>query len=339
MQTSDFNFNLPEELIAQFPAATRSASRMLVVHRESGTIEHRKIIDLPDFLTPADLLILNNTKVFPARLLGTWADTAGAVELLLTEEIEPGVWLCVGGSGRKMRPGFKALFGDNTIRAEILSRDGEMCTARIDSDLPLMDALALHGHTPLPPYIQRQHEIRLDNERYQTVYAQYTGAVAAPTAGLHFDESLFARLDAKGVAREWVTLHVGPGTFKPVKADTVEEHRMDPERYEVSQAVLDRIAAVRRSGGRAVAVGSTSVRTLETAAATGTLSGKSTLFIYPPYTFRNTDCMLTNFHLPKSTLLMMVSALAGRDLIFRAYEEAIRERYRFFSYGDCMLIL
>ncbi len=359
MQTSDFSYELPEELIAQEPPQQRGASRMLVLHRDSGAVEHRSFADITEYLMPGDLMVLNDTKVFPARLKGRWTDTGGALELLLLHPLEIGRtesgaadsecrWLCVSGSGRKVRPGLEALFADNTLRARITERRDEgICAVDFSSAMPLMDILERCGLTPVPPYIRRsgdERQARLDRERYQTIYARETGAVAAPTAGLHFTETIFAALDAKGVRRQHVTLHVGPGTFKPVKVDRVEEHRMDAERYSVSGACADAVNACREQGGRVVCVGSTTVRTLETVAARhhGRIaadSGASSIFIYPPYDFKATDIMLTNFHLPQSTLIMMVCALAGRDRIMRAYAEAIRERYRFFSYGDCMLIL
>ncbi len=377
MQTSDFNYDLPQALIAQEPPAERGTSRMMVLHRADGALEHRCVADLPDYLTADDLLILNDTRVFPARLQGVWADTRGALELLLLEPV-PGAlaepwrrdipplsptaaegsapqaaehvecWRCITGSGRPVRAGQRALFARGQLEAELLDKpDSGSWIVRFRSEQPLMSLLESDGLTPVPPYIHRNGDerlSRLDRERYQTIFARETGAVAAPTAGLHFSEALFAALDAKGVRRATVTLHVGPGTFKPVKAATVEEHRMDPERYRVTAETAEAVAACRARGGRVVAVGSTSVRTLETVAAAHDgrvvpASGSSSIFIYPPFRFRVTDAMLTNFHLPQSTLVMMVSALAGRDRIMAAYREAVRERYRFFSYGDCMLIV
>ena len=359
MQTSDFDYDLPLELIAQEPPAVRGDSRMMVVHRGAGTWEHRQVSELPEYLTPSDLLVLNDTRVFPARLQGVWSDTSGGLELLLLEPLADcaaecaGVahasrWQCITGSGRPIRPGQRALFAEGQLEAEMLEkRDNGAWEVRFRSERPLMELLDSYGLTPVPPYIHRRGDARqtkLDRDRYQTIYARETGAVAAPTAGLHFSEDLFAALDAKGVRRATVTLHVGPGTFKPVKTDTVEAHRMDPERYRVTAETAEAVEACRARGGRVVAVGSTSVRTLESVALAhnGRVvadSGASAIFIYPPFRFQATDAMLTNFHLPKSTLLMMISALAGYDLIRAAYLEAVRERYRFFSYGDCMLIL
>jgi S-adenosylmethionine:tRNA ribosyltransferase-isomerase len=360
MKTSDFNFELPDALIAQEPPLERGSSRMLVLHRASGKIEHRMVADIIDYLTPKDLMVLNNTKVFPARLKGQWADTEGALELLLLQPLpmpaaavtgsapEQSCWRCLSGSGRKVRPGLVARFAQKSLEAHIIERKDEgICTVVFSSQQPLMDILDHHGLTPVPPYIRRdgdERQTRLDRERYQTIYARETGAVAAPTAGLHFTDDLFAALDRKGVTREYVTLHVGPGTFKPVKADTVEDHRMDAERYVVSTECARKINDCRKKGGRLLCVGSTTVRTLESVAANNdgqivAESGESSIFIYPPYQFKAADIMLTNFHLPQSTLIMMISALAGRELIMQAYAEAVRERYRFFSYGDCMLIL
>jgi len=358
MQTSDFDYDLPRELIAQEPPETRGLSRMMVLHRDDGRLEHRRVTDLPEYLTAGDLLVLNDTRVFPARIQGQWTDTAGGLELLLLEPLpvpsaatgarEIACWSCITGSGRPVRSGQTAVFAEGGLRAEVLAREDKgTWTVLFRSERPLMDVLDRYGLTPVPPYIHRSgdaRQSRLDRERYQTIYARETGAVAAPTAGLHFSDELFAALEAKGVKRAFVTLHVGPGTFKPVKTDTVEQHRMDAERYRIPQETAEAIEACRSRGGRVVAVGSTSVRTLETVAnANGgrvvAASGSSSIFIYPPYRFLAADAMLTNFHLPQSTLIMMVSALAGHERIMAAYREAVRERYRFFSYGDCMLIV
>jgi S-adenosylmethionine:tRNA ribosyltransferase-isomerase len=349
MRTSDFDYELPPELIAQEPLPERTSARMLVLRRDGGGFEHRTVRDLPELLTAGDLLVLNDTRVFAARAFGTWSDTPGRVEILLVEPADvPGDWMALCRSSRPVRPGRTMVLADGRVRAEVLDKDDEGRTRlRITSDGDLFEILDEHGVPPVPPYIHREaHDARvqLDRERYQTVYARERGAVAAPTAGLHFTPELFDELAARGIARTHVTLHVGPGTFKPVKTDSVEDHVMDPERYVVPPAAAEAIAAARARGGRVVAVGSTSVRTLETAAAAhgGELvacEGRSSLFIRPPYSFLATDAMLTNFHLPRSTLLMMISALAGRERILAAYAAAIRERYRFYSYGDCMLIL
>lgn len=359
MKTADFNYHLPQELIAQEPPEKRGTSRMMVLHRAENRIEHRRIADIVEYLNEKDLMIVNDTKVFPARLKGEWEDTHGAIELLLLEPLpvpeaeknrakEVTCWSCISGSGRPVRGGLRAVFAEDHLHVEIVEKTGEgVCTALFFSQEPLMQILDKYGLTPVPPYIHRSgdpRQTRLDRERYQTIYAEHVGAVAAPTAGLHFTEEIFQKLEAKGVQRAPVTLHVGPGTFKPVKCDVVEDHHMDAERYTVSQETADAIQACKARGGRILAVGSTSVRTLETVASrhNGKVvaeHGSSQIFIYPPYKFLATDIMLTNFHLPQSTLLMMVSALAGREKILAAYQEAIQNRYRFFSYGDCMLIL
>lgn len=363
MKTSDFDYDLPQELIAQEPPEQRGSEKMMVLHRSTGKIEHRSIADIGEYLEAGDLLVVNDTKVFPARLRGIWSDTGGAVELLLLEpaaggaataeavvgEVELSCWRCIYGSGRRVRPGQVASFGGGVLKAEISEIVGEgVCLAVFGSERPLMTVLDEIGHTPVPPYIRRDGEdaeqARLDRERYQTIYAREVGAVAAPTAGLHFTPEIFADLERRGVERTALTLHVGPGTFKPVKVDRVEEHVMDAERYRIGEEAARAIDACRERGRRVVAVGSTSVRTLETSASLNggrvvAGEGSSSIFIYPPYEFKAVDAMLTNFHLPQSTLIMMVSALAGRELILRAYREAIEHGYRFFSYGDCMLIL
>jgi S-adenosylmethionine:tRNA ribosyltransferase-isomerase len=358
MLTSEFDYELPKELIAQEPPKQRGTSRMLVVHRGSGLIQHRMIGDIAEFLSSDDLMVLNDTKVFPARLQGSWSDSGGALELLLLYPLalaENGVdddqdrrWLCMCGSGRKVRMGLNAIFADGALRAEIVEcREEGFCVVVFHSIRNLMSLLEEHGLTPVPPYIKRLSDNRLerlDRERYQTIYAKERGAVAAPTAGLHFTDEIFAGLDQRGIRRQFLTLHVGPGTFKPVKSEFVKEHRMDAEHYAISEKCAAEINACRANGGRVVCVGSTTVRTLESVAACfeGNIrqaKGCSSIFIYPPFDFRVTDVMLTNFHLPRSTLIMMVCALAGRDLIMRAYQQAVSERYRFFSYGDCMLIL
>ena len=367
MKTKQFYYPLPTRLIAQHPSEKRGEDRMMVLHRDTGMIEHRGVADIVEYLNEKDLLVVNDTKVFPARLLGTWSDSPGAVEVLMVSPLASGVeegleakldapaaeeavtWSILVGSGRPSREGQVAVFGPNKeLEVRLVKKlEGGLWRADFICSRPLMQLLDEFGHTPVPPYVHREgtaEEEQADRARYQTIYAKEVGAVAAPTAGLHFTEAIFAALEAKGVRRAFVTLHVGPGTFKPVKAERVEEHKMDPETYVVSEETARAIAETRANGGRIVAVGSTSVRTLETVAALNdgkivATHGSSTAFIYPPYAFRAVDAMLTNFHLPQSTLIMMVSALAGRERILEAYREAVRERYRFFSYGDCMLIL
>ncbi len=347
MNTSDFNYDLPEALIAQEPAASRSASRMLVVHRESGTLEHCSVSEVGRFFDSGDVLVVNNTRVIPARVYGRKAETGGRVELLLLEPLSDDRWLVLCRASRRPAVGSRLMLANDRIQGEVLGvgEEGRL-ELRFICDSPLLEILDQEGDVPLPPYIKRVADDKRklsDAERYQTVFASKPGAVAAPTAGLHFSPELLAELSGMGVSKAEITLHVGIGTFRPVSVDIVSDHRMDEERYEISESTALQIRAARESGHRVVGVGSTSVRTLETVMAEQgeicACSGRSGLFIYPPYRFKAVDAMLTNFHLPKSTLLMMVSALAGRELIMNAYAEAIRERYRFFSYGDCMLIL
>jgi S-adenosylmethionine:tRNA ribosyltransferase-isomerase len=360
MKAKQFWYPLPERLIAQHPAERRGTERMMVLHRDTGVIEHRHIADIVEYLTPNDLLVVNDTKVFPARLIGTWSDTPGEVELLMiaaapeSETVRELVWNVMIGSGRKCREGQVAVFGPSgELKARLLEKlEGiGMWKVQFECERPLMDLLDEFGRTPVPPYVHREgtrEEELADRERYQTIYAKNVGSVAAPTAGLHFTEEIFAALEAKGVKRCSVTLHVGPGTFRPVKTEDIEDHHMDFEAFTVPPETAEAINACKARGGRVVCVGSTTVRTLETVAcreraegdplvAPG--SGASNIFIYPPYNFKVCDAMLTNFHLPQSTLLMMVSALAGRERILCAYAFAVRKDYQFFSYGDCMLIV
>ncbi len=347
MKTADFYYSLPPELIAQQPASERDQARMMVIHRDTGTFDHRRVADLPAFLCSGDLLVVNDTRVIPARLYGQKVGTGGRVEILLIEETAPGTWEALLRA-RHTKPGARLDLAGGLVRAEVLVvKDEGRVTLQLRHARPLPEILEAAGVPPLPPYIRRARsdapERPVDRERYQTVYARCPGAVAAPTAGLHFTAELLSALERQGVRRSAVTLHVGPGTFKPVTVAEVERHRMDAERYTVPEVTAQLIRETRRAKGRVVAVGSTVVRTLETVAAehggVTAAQGRSALFIYPPYEFQVVDAMLTNFHLPASSLLMMVSALAGRELILRAYAEAIRERYRFYSYGDCMLIV
>ena len=342
---------------------------MMVLHRATGVVEHRHIADIVEYITANDLLVVNDTKVFPARLIGEWPDTHGAIELLMVnaapmdaDDERPSMtagtdslrWNCIIGSGRKCREGQVASFGPKgELKATLvkpLSGIG-MWQVEFSCDRPLMDLLDEFGRTPVPPYVKREgtaEEEREDRERYQTIYAREVGSVAAPTAGLHFTPEIFAALDSKGVKRVAVTLHVGPGTFRPVKAENIEDHHMDFEAFTVPPETAEAINECKARGGRVFCVGSTTVRTLETVAAAvdgqnGRVveagSGASDIFIYPPYRFRVCDCMLTNFHLPQSTLLMMISALAGRERVLCSYALAVRNNYMFFSYGDCMLIV
>ena len=355
MKTSQFWYPLPERLIAQHPVQERGTEKMMVLHRQTGVIEHRHIADIVEYLTDKDLLVVNDTKVFPARLIGKWEDSDGAVEVLMvaaapeSETVRELVWNVIIGSGRKCREGQIAVFGPNgELKAKLIKPlEGiGMWKVEFVCERPLMDSLDEFGRTPVPPYVKREgtlEEEMEDRRRYQTIYAREVGSVAAPTAGLHFTPEIFAALEAKGVKRAAVTLHVGPGTFRPVKAENIEDHHMDFEAFSVPPETAEAIRECKERGGRVVCVGSTTVRTLETVAARfGEVvagSGASDIFIRPPYKFKVCDCMLTNFHLPQSTLLMMISALAGRERVLCAYALAVRADYRFFSYGDCMLIV
>lgn len=350
MKASDFDYDLPLELIAQEPPARRDGARMMVLDRAARTVEHRNFADLPGYLRANDLLVANDTRVIPARLFGrkAKAGTGGKVEFLLLEELSPGVWDALMRSRRRPKVGEQVILDDDLAVATVLE-DGELgrVKVRVESEIPWLEVLDRIGQTPLPPYILRKETTperrAADKVRYQTVFAREPGAVAAPTAGLHFTPEVLDRLAAHGVGRATVTLHVGIGTFRPVAVETVEEHKMDFERWQIPDETAAKIAAAKAAGGRVVAVGTTSVRTLESAAARpggfGAGQGRTDLFIYPPYEFKVVDALVTNFHLPKSTLIMMISAFAGREFVLEAYREAIRERYRFFSYGDCMLIL
>jgi len=350
MKVADFDYELPPELIAQEPAERRDGARMMVLDRAARTIEHRRFTDLPDYLHAPDLLVVNDTRVIPARLFGRKAKegTGGKVEFLLLEETAPGQWDALMRCRRRPKPGEQVILDEDLAVVTVLE-DGELgrVKIRVESALPWLEVLERIGQTPLPPYIQRKNvseERRLaDKHRYQTVFAREPGAVAAPTAGLHFTPDVLERLAARGIGHATVTLHVGIGTFRPVSVENVRDHRMDFERWEVPEETARRIAGAKAAGGRVVAVGTTSVRTLESAAVRpegfGAGQGRTDLFIHPPYAFRMVDAMVTNFHLPKSTLIMMISAFAGREFVLEAYREAIRERYRFYSYGDCMLMV
>jgi S-adenosylmethionine:tRNA ribosyltransferase-isomerase len=338
LKRSDFHFDLPEELIAQWPLERRSDSRLLRLSLADGALGDLSFRDLPGLLRAGDLLVFNNTRVIPARLFGR-KETGGKVEIMLERLLSDRDCVAQLKASKTPRAGSNLILEDGS-RLEITGREGEFFTLnRPGGGLSaLLEAL---GHMPLPPYISRQ-DAETDRERYQTVYARRPGAVAAPTAGLHFDEALLADLAARGVARAEVTLHVGAGTFQPVRSERIEDHRMHAEYLEVSREVCDAVAAARNRGGRVIAVGTTAVRSLETAAAGGSLqpfSGDSRIFIYPGYTFRVIDGLITNFHLPESTLLMLVSALAGMEETRAAYRHAVEARYRFFSYGDAMLVL
>jgi S-adenosylmethionine:tRNA ribosyltransferase-isomerase len=321
---SDYDYDLPRELIAQRPPKRREDSRMMVLHRDRQTIEHRQFRELQTFLNPGDLLVLNDTRVLPARRFSN----DGAIEFLFLERLGPRRWKCLVKPGRKMRAGATATIDDVNLRVEEVTPGGERVMV-LDEDVDLH----ADGSMPLPPYIERASDEE-DEARYQTVFAQVLGAVAAPTAGLHFTPEILSQ-----IPHAFVTLHVGIGTFLPVRSENIAEHQMHAERFSISADAASKI----NDAARIVAVGTTTVRTLESAkTASGKIpaqEGWTDVFIYPPYRFRVVDCLLTNFHLPRSTLLMLVSAFAGREFLLRAYQEAIRERYRFYSYGDCMLIL
>ena len=341
MKTSDFYYDLPKELIAQDPLEDRSSSRLLVLHRKSGRVEHRVFTDIVEYLKPGDCLVRNNTKVIPARLYGTRVDTGATIELLLLKRMQNDVWETLVKPGKKARQGAVISFGDGILTGEIIDvkEDGNrLIQFRYEGIFEeILDQL---GQMPLPPYIT--HTLK-DKNRYQTVYAKYEGSAAAPTAGLHFTEELFRKLEEKGVLVANVTLHVGLGTFRPVKVDDVSKHHMHTEFYQVTKEEADKINKAKQAGGRIVCVGTTSCRTVESAAdETGHLkacSGWTEIFIYPGYQFKVLDSLITNFHLPESTLVMLVSALAGREHVLAAYEEAVKERYRFFSFGDAMMIV
>lgn len=340
LKTSDYYFDLPQELIAQDPLEDRSASRLLLLDKKTGETQHHVFKDILDYLEPGDCLVLNNTKVIPARLLGTKEDTGAAVEILLLKRREKDVWETLVKPGKKLRPGARVVFGDGRLKAEILDvvDEGNRLVQFFYDGIweEVLDSL---GEMPLPPYIT--HKLQ-DKNRYQTVYAKYEGSAAAPTAGLHFTPELLKEIEAKGICLVYVTLHVGLGTFRPVKVEHVKEHHMHSEYYVVTEEAAKQINETKKRGGRVICVGTTSCRTIESAADESGIvqpgCGNTEIFIYPGYRFKVLDGLITNFHLPESTLLMLVSALAGREHVLAAYEEAVRERYRFFSFGDAMLI-
>lgn len=341
LKKSDFYFDLPQELIAQDPLEDRSSSRLLVLDKNSGKVSHHVFREIIAYLNPGDCLVLNNTKVIPARLLGEREGTGAHVEVLLLARRDKDVWETLVKPGKKCRPGTRLVFGDGLLRAEVLEtvEEGNRLI-RFEYEGIWEEVLDRLGEMPLPPYIT--HKLR-DKTRYQTVYARYEGSAAAPTAGLHFTKELLEEIEKKGVKIAYVTLHVGLGTFRPVKEENVLDHHMHSEWYQVSPEAAELINSTKESGGRVICVGTTSCRTVESASdeqgrvAAG--SGDTQIFIYPGYRFRVLDGLITNFHLPESTLVMLVSALAGREHVLAAYEEAIRQRYRFFSFGDAMMIL
>jgi S-adenosylmethionine:tRNA ribosyltransferase-isomerase len=338
MKLSDFRYNLPDELIAQHPLEQRGSSRLLCLERSSGAIADRRFADLPDFLRAGDLLVFNDTRVIPARLHGI-KETGGGVEVLVERILDQHTVLAHVRASKSPKAGSWLLL-EGEIKVKMLGRDHDLFRLRFPAERPLLELLEEKGHIPLPPYIERQDEGE-DRERYQTVYASRPGAVAAPTAGLHFDQAMLAQLQTLGVQSAHVTLHVGAGTFQPVRCDDIRQHRMHSEYLEVSTQVCEQVQQTRADGGRVIAVGTTSVRSLEAASQGGTLQpmcGETDIFIYPGYEFRTVDAMLTNFHLPESTLLMLVSAFGGYEQVMAAYRHAVEQHYRFFSYGDAMFV-
>lgn len=340
MKTSDFYYDLPEELIAQDPLLDRSSSRLMVLNKNSGEISHKIFKDIKDYFKPGDCLVLNNTRVIPARLLGVKEDTGAAVEVFLLKRIDANRWETLVKPGKKLRPKARVVFGDGLLRCEIEEVEAEgNRIVRFEYEGIFEEILDKLGEMPLPPYIT--HKLQ-DRNRYQTVYAKFDGSAAAPTAGLHFTEELLADIEKMGVDIAYVTLHVGLGTFRPVKVDDVTNHHMHSEFIMVSQEAADKINAAKARGNRVICVGTTSCRTIESAANEEGIvipcSKDTEIFIYPGYKFKVLDCLITNFHLPESTLIMLVSALAGKENVLNAYEEAVKEKYRFFSFGDAMFI-
>ncbi len=342
MNVSDFDYELPKELIAQQPSDTRDGCRLLVIHRDSGELEHKRFYDILNYVNPGDCLVFNDSRVIPARIFGVKEGTGAAIEFLLSKRLEGDTWETLVRPGRRLHVGDRVVFGDGKLFAEIKGYGDEGTRIVVFSyDGVFMEVLDELGSMPLPPYIERAADDS-DKDRYQNVYAKNDGSVACATAGLHWTPELIAAAEAKGVKTAYVTLHVGIGTFRPVKAEKVEDHHMHFEEYTVSQEAADTVNAARAAGGRIISVGTTACRTMESSCTDdGRLiarSGSTGIFIYPGYKFRMVDALITNFHLPKSTLLMLVSALYDREHMLAAYREAVGQRYRFFSYGDAMLI-
>lgn len=340
MTTDDFDYDLPEELIAQTPLSVRDSSRLMVLDRNTGDVEHKKFYDILDYLNPGDTLVLNDTKVLPARLIGVKEETGAVIEILLLKNLQNDDWECLIKPARRVKKGTIVSFGDGELKAECIAElDEGIRHVRLIYEGILMEILERLGTMPLPPYI---HEKLKDQSRYQTVYAKEVGSAAAPTAGLHFTKELLQQIQDKGVNVAFITLHVGLGTFRPVSVSNVEDHEMHSEFYSMKKEVADLLNETRKSGHRIIAVGTTTTRTLETIRSEHDsfveCSGWTKIFIYPGYTFKGIDALITNFHLPKSTLVMLVSALAGRDHILNAYKIAVDEKYRFFSFGDAMFI-
>lgn len=341
MKTSDFYYDLPEELIAQDPLEDRTASRLLVLDRQTGTVEHKIFSDVIDYLNKGDCLVINNTRVIPARLIGEKEGTGGKVEVLLLKRRANDVWETLVKPGKKLKPGAKITFGDGRLRAEVLEvvEEGNRLVKFYYEGIfeEILDSL---GEMPLPPYITHKLE---DKEMYQTVYAKFDGSAAAPTAGLHFTKELLNKIEEKGIKIASITLHVGLGTFRPVKVDDVNNHHMHTEWYEVNAEAAEIINETKRNGGRVICVGTTSCRTIESVADDNgymkAKTGETDIFIYPGYKFKVMDGLITNFHLPESTLVMLVSAFAGKENVLSAYETAVKEKYRFFSFGDAMILI
>lgn len=341
MNINDFDYNLPKELIAQTPLKERSSSRLLILNKNNGSIKHEHFFNIINYLNKGDVLVLNDTKVIPARLIGNKMDTNAVIEILLLKELGDDCWECLARPGKRLKIGTIVSFGDGLLKAKITEKlDEGIVHVKLIYDGILMEILDKLGTMPLPPYI---HEKLEDQSRYQTVYAKYDGSAAAPTAGLHFTKELLKEIENKGVIITYVTLHVGLGTFRPVEVENILEHKMHSEFYIMTKETADILNKAKEENRRIIAVGTTSTRTLETVASenNGTFkqcSGNTNIFIYPGYKFKAIDALITNFHLPKSTLVMLVSALAGRKNILNAYNEAIKEKYRFFSFGDSMFI-
>ena len=340
MKVEDFDYDLPEELIAQTPLEKRDASRLLVLDKKSGELEHRHFYDIIDYLEEGDTLVLNNTKVLPARLIGEKEETKAVIEILLLKNITDDTWECLAKPARRIKVGTIVTFGNGKLKAKCIKEENDgIRHFTLIYDGILLEILEELGTMPLPPYI---HEKLSDQTRYQTVYAKEVGSAAAPTAGLHFTKELLAKIKEKKVNIAYITLHVGLGTFRPVSVEKVEDHEMHSEYYQMSKEVAELLTKTKKENHRIIAVGTTSTRTLETIMTKyhefKECSGWTNIFIYPGYEFKAIDCLITNFHLPKSTLVMLVSALAGREYILNAYKEAVEKKYRFFSFGDAMLI-
>lgn len=340
MKLSDFNYNLPEELIAQDPLEDRTSSRLMLLDKQSGEVKHEVFSDIINYLNPGDCLVINDTKVIPARLIGMKADTGAQIEVLLLKRRENDIWETLVRPGKKARPGCEIIFGEGLLKAKVLDivLEGNRLI-QFEYEGIFEEILDKLGQMPLPPYIT--HQLK-DRNRYQTVYATHEGSAAAPTAGLHFTMDLLEKIEEKGIDIARVTLHVGLGTFRPVKEENILEHHMHSEYFQIEQEAADKINHAKQNGGRVISVGTTSCRTLESAADSNGLvravSGDTEIFIYPGYEFKVIDALITNFHLPESTLLMLISALAGRENVLEAYETAVKEKYRFFSFGDAMFI-